>query len=167
MAVGTSTENQMVKNVGAAGLERIELKRLTERVGRLFSVLQEATQEQVPVVAGAWLPPVDVCETAAAICIRIELPGVSASQIKIGLNSKKLRVYGEKKKRSPRQRIVSHLCSERSYGHFNRVVPLRWTISVKAASAELSNGVLLIKLPKIKDRRGSEFRVPIIEVEPK
>lgn len=157
----------MVKNIGPAGLERIELKRLTERVGRLFSMLQEATQEQIPVVAGSWLPPVDVCETAHAICVRIELPGVSASQIKIGLNSNKLRVYGEKKKRSPRQRIVSHLCSERSYGHFNRVVPLRWTISVKDATAELSNGMLLIKLPKIKDRRGSEFKVPIVETESK
>lgn len=157
----------MVKNIGPAGLERIELKRLTERVGRLFSMLQEATQEQIPVVAGSWLPPVDVCETAHAICVRIELPGVSASQIKIGLNSNKLRVYGEKKKRSPRQRIVSHLCSERSYGHFNRVVPLRWTISMKDATAELSNGMLLIKLPKIKDRRGSEFKVPIVETESK
>ncbi|MDX6384758.1 MAG: hypothetical protein QOK48_2331 [Blastocatellia bacterium] len=157
----------MVKNIGPAGLERIELKRLTERVGRLFSVLQEATQEQIPVVAGSWVPPVDVCETADSICIRIELPGVGASQIKIGLNSNKLRVYGEKKKRSPRQRIVSHLCSERSYGHFNRVVPLRWTISVKDATAELGNGMLLIRLPKIKDRRGSEFKVPIVETESK
>jgi HSP20 family protein len=157
----------MVKNIGPAGLERIELKRLTERVGRLFSVLQEATQEQIPVVAGSWVPPVDVCETADAICIRIELPGVGASQIKIALNSNKLRVYGEKKKRSSRQRIVSHLCSERSYGHFNRVVPLRWTISVKDATAELGNGMLLIRLPKIKDRRGSEFKVPIVETESK
>ena len=43
----------MVKNVGPAGLERIELKRLTERVGRLFSMLQEAAQEQMPAIAGA------------------------------------------------------------------------------------------------------------------
>jgi HSP20 family protein len=157
----------MVKNVGPAGLERIELKRLTERVGRLFSVLQEAAQEQVPAVAGGWVPPVDVCETAGAICIRIELPGVSASQIRVGLNNQRLRVYGEKKKRTPRQRIVSHLCSERSYGHFNRVVPLRWTISIKDATAELLNGVLLVILPKITDRRGSEFKVPITDRESK
>lgn len=156
----------MVKSVGSAGLERIELKRLTERLGRLFSVLQEAAEAQLPAIAGTWSPPVDVCETADAICIRIELPGVPASQIKIGLNSNKMRVYGEKKKRNPRQRIVSHLCSERSYGHFSRVVTLRWTISVKDATAELANGMLLINLPKIKDRRGSEFKVPIIEKEP-
>lgn len=155
----------MVKSVGAAGLEQLELKRLTERIGRLFSLLQEAAEAQVPAIAGTWAPPVDVCETGNAICVRIELPGVSAAQIKIGLTSTKLRIYGEKKKRSARQRIVSHLCSERTYGHFNRVVPLRWTISVKDATAELDKGVLLIHLPKIKDRRGSEVRVPIADKE--
>jgi HSP20 family protein len=156
----------MVKSVGSAGLERIELKRLTERLGRLFSVLQEAAEAQLPATAGTWAPPVDVCETPDAICIRIELPGVTASQIRVGLNSHQIRVYGDKKKRNPRQRIVSHLCSERSYGHFSRVVPLRWAISVNDSTAELANGMLLIRLPKIKDRRGSEFKVPITEKEP-
>src|SRR2546430_11464967 len=108
----------MVKSVGAAGLERIELKRLTERIGQLFSLLQEAAAAQTPAIAGAWLPPVDVCETANEICVRIELPGVSASQIKIALDNNKLRVSGEKKRRSSRQRIISHLCSERNYGQF-------------------------------------------------
>lgn len=155
----------MVKSVGAAGLERIELQRLTERIGQLFSVLQEAAEAQLPMIAGAWSPPVDLCETAKAICVRIELPGVSAAQVKIELNSSHLRISGAKKKRQTRQRVVSHLCSERTYGTFNRVVPLRWTISVKDATAELSKGVLVIKLPKIQDRRGSEFRVPITEKE--
>jgi HSP20 family protein len=156
----------MVKSVGAAGLERIELQRLTERIGRLFSVLQEAAEAQLPAVAGAWSPPVDLCETTKAIYVRIELPGVRAAQVKIGLNSSKLHIRGEKKKRQTRQRIVSHLCSERTYGNFDRVVPLRWTISVKDATAELANGLLVIRLPTIQERRGSEFKVPITEAEP-
>ena len=155
----------MVKSVGAAGLERIELKRLTERIGKLYSVLHEAAEAEAAPLAGTWTPAVDVCETAHAVAIRIEVPGVSANQIKIALNSEKIRIYGEKKKRAPRQRITSHLCSERNYGRFNRVVPLRWTISVKDARAQLKNGVLLIHLPKIKDRRGSDYRVPINEIE--
>lgn len=155
----------MVKSVGAAGLERIELKRLTERIGKLYSVLHEAAEAETTPLAGNWTPAVDVYETAQAICIRIEVPGVSANQIKIALNSDKVRIYGEKKKRAARQRITSHLCSERNYGRFNRVVPLRWTISIKDTKAELKNGVLVIHLPKIKDRRGSEYRVPIKEIE--
>ena len=71
----------MVRSVGPAGLERIELKRLTQRLGQLFTVLQEAAEAQMAEVPGAWVPPVDVCETADAICLRIELPGVLARNI--------------------------------------------------------------------------------------
>jgi len=163
--VNKIVKRRMVKSVGAAGLERIELRRLTERLGKLYAVLNEAVEAESSPLAGGWTPPVDVCETAHTIYIRIELPGVSVNQIKVALNSHKIRVSGEKKKRTPRQKIISHLCSERNYGQFNRVVPLRWTISVSEARAELCNGVLLIHLPKRKDRRGSEFRIPVTDIE--
>lgn len=153
----------MVKSVGPAGLERIELKRLTERIGWLFSLLQEAAAAQTPTVAGTWSPVVDVCETTEAIEIRIEVPGVTAPHIRVGLNGSKLRICGDKKKHGTRQRITSHLCSERTYGHFERVVPVRWPVDVKGASAELDKGVLLVRLPKLKDRRGSEIAIPIID----
>ena len=55
-------------------------------------------------------------------------PGVTADQIKIGLTNTKLRIWGEKKRRPNRRRIISYLCSERSFGKFGRVVPLRWTV---------------------------------------
>lgn len=155
----------MVKSVGAAGLERIELRRLTERIGQLFQVLQEAADAQLAEVPGAWIPPVDICETANAICVRIELPGITASQIRVGLNGNKLRICGEKKKRDTRKRMISHVCSERSYGRFDRVVRIPWAISVENAKAELSRGVLLVHLPKLKDRRGSEFKITISEIE--
>lgn len=154
----------MVKSTGAAGLERIELKRLAERVEKIYSVLREAAEAELTPLA-AFKPPTDVCESADAVRIRVELPGVSANQIKIALASDKIKVYGEKKRRNPRQKVISHLCSERNYGRFSRVVPLRWTISVKDTRAELKDGVLMIHLPKTKDRRGSEFKVPIKEIE--
>ena len=133
----------MVKSTGAAGLERIELKQLAERVGKLYSVLREAAEAELTPLA-AFKPPTDVCETTDAILIR---------------------VYGEKRKRNPRQKILSHLCSERNYGPFSRVVPLRWTIKIKESKAELRNGVLLIHLPKTLDRRGSEYKVPLTEID--
>ena len=153
----------MIKAAHATGLERLELERLRDRVGRLFDALQEATLADAPATPGAWSPPVDLCETAAAVTLRIELPGVAASQVKIGLTGTHLRIYGEKKKRTPRTRILSHLCSERSYGHFSRTVPLRWTIDVREATAELVNGILTVRLPKRRDRRGAEFKVTIRE----
>ena len=153
----------MIKPIRATGLERLELQRLRDRVGRLYVALEEATEAENPLASGAWAPPVDLCETEDKISIRIELPGVSAEQIKVGLTNTQLRIWGEKKRRQARRRIISHLCSERSYGKFNRVVRLRWTICVKNASAELNNGMLYIYLPKIEDRRGSEVMVEVKE----
>ena len=127
----------MIKHARAAGLERLEIQRLRDRVGRLFAALQEAAEVDGPLASGTWSPPVDLCESENEIYLRIELPGVSAEQIKIGLTNSQLRVWGEKKRRVPRRRITSHLCSERSYGRFTRIVPLRWTINVRDATAEM------------------------------
>ncbi len=153
----------MIKTVRVTGLERIELERLRDRVGLLFSALQEATITDAPATPGAWSPPVDVCETKDEVTLRVEVPGVRAEHLAVGLTTTQLRICGEKKKRAARTRVISHLCSERTYGHFSRVVPLRWTVNVRAATAELANGVLIVRLPKQKDRRGAEFKVPIKE----
>ena len=151
----------MMKPIRATGLERLELQRLRDRVGRLYAALQEATEAENPLASGAWAPPVDLCETEKMISIRVELPGVSADQIKIALCNSKLRIWGEKKRRPNRRRIISYLCSERSFGKFGRVVPLRWTFCIRSATAEIENGVLHIHLPKIEDRRGEEVLIAV------
>ena len=51
----------MIKPVRATGLERLELQRLRDRVGRLYAALQEATEAENPLASGAWAPPVDLC----------------------------------------------------------------------------------------------------------
>ena len=151
----------MSKTVRATGLERIEVEKLLERVGRLFTALQEAAETIAPPVPGGWTPPVDLCESNGAITVRIELPGIEAENIEVALTNEQLRISGEKRSRVPRHRGVSHLCSERHYGQFNRIVPLRWAVCVREATAELQHGVLTVELPKLINRRGAEFRVPI------
>lgn len=151
----------MIKPTRVTGLERLELLRLRDRVGRLFAALQEATVAEDPLASGAWAPPVDLCEAEDAIYVRVELPGLNAEHIQIGLTNTQLRIWGEKKRTGHASPIVSHLCSERSYGRFSRLVPLRWTFSVREATADLADGILLIRLPKIEDRRGVEFRLSV------
>jgi HSP20 family molecular chaperone IbpA len=46
-------------------------------------------------------------------------------------------------------------------------VPLRWTFSIREATAELSNGVLHIYLPKIEDRRGEEVLIAVKDANEK
>jgi HSP20 family protein len=144
------------------GLERIELERLRSRVGQLFAALQDAAEMVAPHAPGAWLPPVDLCESNDAVAVYVELPGVRAEHIEVALTSAQLRISGRKKKSAPRG-VISHLCSERGYGQFMRVVPLYWPIRTSGARAELKDGVLTVYLPKLKERRGGEFKITIKE----
>ncbi|MFL6228971.1 MAG: Hsp20/alpha crystallin family protein [Pyrinomonadaceae bacterium] len=144
------------------GLERIEIERLRGRLNRLLATLQEVMDDVPSGAPGSWTPPVDLCETHDAVVVRVELPGVAAEEIELTLTNASLRVAGKKKRRSPRG-AISHLCSERGYGAFERTVPLRWSVKTRGASAQLDNGLLTVRLPKLADRRGAEFRIPIKE----
>ena len=146
--------------VRVAGLEGMEIERLRRRLGRLLAALQEVADDGSLAVPGAWSPPVDVCETGDEVCISVELPGVASDAIEISLTSTYLRISGKKRRRVLRG-AISHLCSERSYGNFNRTVPLRWPVRVRGATAELKDGLLRVHLPKLADRRGAEFKVEI------
>ena len=147
------------------GLERVEIERLRRRVGRLFAALQEVGDEAGG-PPGAWSPAVDLCETADAVVVRVELPGVAAADVELTLGGGALRVSGRKKGRA-RRGVVSHLCSERAYGQFSRAVPLRWPVRARGASARLEDGLLTVRLPKLADRRGAAFKIPIKEGETK
>ena len=139
------------------------MERLRERVGRLFAALSEVVGEVPEGAPGAWSPAVDVCETADAVVVSVELPGVAADEVEVVLSAGALRVSGAKKSRAPRGR-VTHLCSERAYGKFSRTVPLRRPVRTRGARAAFKDGLLTITLPKLDERRGAEFKIEVREV---
>jgi len=149
----------MKRTLHATLFDRAELERLRGRVGRLFVALQEAS-EMVAGEAGAWLPPVDLCESESFVTVSVELPGVRAEQVEVVLTNEHLRVRGRKRKGAPRG-VITHLCSERSFGQFARTVPLRWPIRKGGATAELKDGLLTVRLPKLEERRGGEHRIEV------
>ena len=154
----------MKKTVHAAIFDRGELERLRARVGRLFVALQEASEMAAGEAGAAWLPAADVCESEACVTVTVELPGVRAEQIEVALTNGELRVRGRKRKGAPRG-LISHLCSERSYGRFTRTVQMRWPIRADQASAELKDGLLTVRLPKLAERRGTEHRIEVRSAE--
>lgn len=152
----------MKRTVHATIFDRGELERLRARVGRLFVALQEASEMAAGESGAAWLPAVDLCESDSTVTVTIELPGVRAEQVEVALASGELRVRGRKRKGAPRG-VISHLCSERSFGSFARAIPLRWPVRRDGATAELQDGVLTVRLPKLEDRRGVEHRIDVVE----
>ncbi len=62
---------------------------------------------------GARTPAVNVAETANAVEITVELPGVDEKDIKLGLEGNRLTISGEKKQESKREEKDWHV-EERS-----------------------------------------------------
>ncbi len=150
----------MERSVHLRHIERAELERLRARLGRLFAALQEAAEVAAFDAPGVWLPPVDVCESEEAVTVSVELPGVRPADVEVRVSGSELRVTGRKRKGAPRG-LISHLCSERSYGQFRRTVALRWPVRVEAAAAELRDGLLTVRLPKLTERRGAEYKIEV------
>lgn len=94
---------------------------------------------------GAMTPRVDVKETPAGVEVSAELPGVDEKDISVELKDNLLTIKGEKKLEKDEKKDNYHVM-ERSYGMFQRVVPLPFAPKADAAQAEFAKGVLKIVL---------------------
>lgn len=134
------------------------LRRLLVRVDELRARTQQP---------GTWLPPVDLCEMEDAILVRVEMPGVPLSHIRVSLIDSKLHIEGRKERETPEaisetQKPLSFICLEREYGTFSLNVTVKWPIDTEQISARLFEGVLHVRLPKT-NACGREIVIPISE----
>jgi HSP20 family protein len=95
----------------------------------------------------AFLPKVDVSETDKEIKVTAELPGMDEKDIEIRLDHENLVITGEKKAESEDKGKNYHRI-ERSYGSFERVIPLDTEIDPEKIEAVFQKGVLNVTLPK-------------------
>ncbi|MBN1579979.1 MAG: Hsp20/alpha crystallin family protein [Anaerolineae bacterium] len=92
-------------------------------------------------------PRVDVAETEQDVIVSAELPGLDNQDIDVSLSHGLLTISGEKKQEKEKKgRNYYHV--ERSYGSFQRSVPLPSEVDAGKVDAVFKNGVLTITLPK-------------------
>jgi HSP20 family protein len=105
-------------------------------------------------------PPLDVVETAATIEVVVDVPGVPPESLRVALRRGTLLVVGAKIAPASDLGARFHL-AERSYGRFARAVRLGGAVEATRARAVVSAGQLRVVLPRLEDRRGKVFRVPV------
>ncbi len=120
---------------------------LHREMNRLFDEFlrgAEATTE----APATWTPRADLSETAEAYLIRMDLPGVAKESLDIQFNEGVLTVSGERAAEyEGGQETVRHV--ERPHGRFFRSFTLPQTIDPAGIKAEMRNGVLTIRIPKL------------------
>jgi HSP20 family protein len=105
-------------------------------------------------------PPLDVLETADAVEVVVDIPGVPAESIRLAMRRSTLLVVGAKLSASAAGDVRFHL-AERSYGRFARAVKVTGAIDASRARASVAGGELRIVLPRVADRRGHVFQIPV------
>jgi HSP20 family protein len=98
----------------------------------------------------SWTPPIDVYETADRYVISAELPGMERGQIELLLEDARLTIRGQRADRTTAGGDVLHFHQvERGHGQFARTFEFADKIDRDGISADLTNGVLTVMLPKI------------------
>jgi HSP20 family protein len=111
-------------------------------------------------VESAYQPPSDVVEVDDAVRVVLEIPGVPAASLQVRVQGNRIEVTGEKLPDFPAGE-TSFLCLERIFGKFQRAFEVRGSVNLGEVSARMANGILVITIPKVGERRGRERRIPI------
>jgi len=138
-----------------------ELAPFAEDIRRLFADLERSLKNGSQ-PSGECEPPLDVFENEGALEVRLDVPGVPASSLRVVVKRGVLLVVGAKTATvvTTRGEATFHVV-ERDVGRFARAVRLGAAVDVGRARAALVNGELRVTLPKLVERRGRETRIPI------
>lgn len=118
------------------------------------------SRERETGVLSAWGPQTDVSETDHDIQVTVELPGVDEQDVDVTLWDNTLRIRGEKRAEKKEQEKDYHL-TERSYGTFERIIPMPYNLDPESVDAKFSKGVLTVILPKPPEARETAKKIPV------
>lgn len=109
--------------------------------------------------SGAWLPPVDILETAEGeVVVKAELPDIKREDIKITVENNILTIEGERKS-EPKKEADRYHRVERSYGAFRRSFTLPANVDSTKVQANYRDGVLTVTLPRREETRPRQIEV--------
>jgi HSP20 family protein len=106
------------------------------------------------------VPELDVRESADAVTVEAELPGVDEKDVSVTLANGVLTIKGEKKQESEKKAENYHV-TERSFGSFERSILLPDTIDEAKVEAKFDKGVLKVSAAKKPEAVKAERKIEI------
>jgi len=145
-----------------AMLPLAEVRDLADEVRLLFDDLDRARPLDRRLLPGVFSPTLDALETADAVEIVVDLPGIALDDIRILIKGSVVIIAGGKTPPNPCERAEAsfHLV-ERDFGRFARAVRLTGAFNTSLATATLTGGELRVRIPKTEERRGREIMVQV------
>ena len=101
-------------------------------------------------------PPVDIWESDETITLRADVPGCDPEDFEINLNENRLTITAAT---SPIEENWEPVYGEYREGHFLREFRLGKEIDRSGISAQLTNGVLEVTLPKVESEEPRKIEI--------
>jgi HSP20 family protein len=134
-----------------------------DRMMTLNRAIDEAFTPTAPFNNGhgrVWVPALDIVEKPDAYLVFADLPGVDRSQIELSFEQNVLTIRGTKKPgidaRNGELRVYA---AERVSGTFERAVRLPEFVDGDRISADFSNGVLTVTVPKAQAAQARKIEI--------
>jgi HSP20 family molecular chaperone IbpA len=105
------------------------------------------------------LPPVDVVEDATGITLYADLPGVPRDKLDLRVDGDQLNIEAELALAVPQGMTPSH--AEVSRSRYRRAFTLSKELDPEKVSAELSQGVLRVRIPKAEHAQPRKISVQV------
>ena len=128
-----------------------EIQRLQEQMSRRLGANGNGN-------ALAFRPAVDIYEDEESITLSVELPGMKAEEVHVDIQDNVLTLSGERKLEREEKREGYHRV-ERAYGSFSRSFSLPDNVDAEKCDAEMTDGVLRVKLPKRPEPQPKKIEV--------
>jgi HSP20 family protein len=107
----------------------------------------------------ALLPPVDVIEDATGITLYADLPGVPRDHLHVRVEGDALLIDADLVLSVPQDMQASHAEVQRT--HFSRAFTLSRELDPEKVGAELSQGVLKVRIPKAEHAQPRRIAVQV------
>lgn len=103
-------------------------------------------------------PSLDMSETADALEIRVDVPGMKPDDISVEVSGGTLKISGERKEEKEEKGKTWHRIERRS-GKFCESVTLPCRVREDKVQAEFHDGVLTVNLPKSEDAKTHKVKI--------
>jgi len=123
-----------------------EMLRMQRDMERIFSRIG-AAEGRSDTTTVAWMPKIDVKSKGDDLVVRAELPGINPDEVDIEVTDGVLTIKGERKAEEERE-DEGWLIRESSYGAFERSMVLPEGVDPGSISAEYTDGILEVHVPK-------------------
>jgi len=129
---------------------------LQHQMNRLFD---EALSPLTDLERGnARFPAAELHETADAIHLKLEVPGIEAKDLDVQVTENAVAISGERKSEKKTEEN-GRTVTEFHYGKFQRVIPLSARVENTNVTAEYKDGILNLTLPKTTQEKNKVVKV--------